>query len=420
MEIEIEISRKTLGLLYKIFILLFFFGFSFWIFYLNYQTVQNYPIVFGDEGYHMRIAKEMASRKEYLLYLDYYKPNPPAYGYLSLFHFLEAFGFLISEWFARLLLPLTVFLIAFSMFVIFWKLFDEKVALISAILFQTFQSTVIYSVTFYVDTLLTLFSFLAFGFLLLYLKEKKLHYFYLSSAFSSILLILKPMIPLVVFASTAFFVIYLVYLERNIRLLVFFLFPLLIFSSVILNNIFAYGKICVGYWILSDYLNKFLNGSCEIKNVEYKDQYSFSARTEQIGSEVDLFSFGLLNYFDFAYGYSMFIIFTLVFSVTYIAITRKIELLFPLLPAALLVIYSISIDYFVYNNFGIFSRTEDTARYLLFFNPFVAFYVSYSFVFLKDFLVSFRSKNQDKINLFFTVFFLISLFCLFKGCATFY
>jgi len=409
MEIEIEISKEILLILYKIFIILFFFGFSLWIFYLNYQTVQNYPIVFGDEGYHMRIAKEMVSRKEYLLYLDYYKPNPSAYGYLSLFHFLEAFGFLISEWFARLLLPLTVFLTVFSMFVIFWKLFDEKVALLSTILFQTFQSTVIYSVTFYVDSLLTLFSFLSFGFLLLYLKEKKLHYFYLSSAFSSILLILKPMIPLVILASIAIFAIYLVFSERKIKLLTFFLFPTLMFAVVILNNTLAYGKICVGYWVLSDYLNRFLNGSCELKNIEYRDQYSFSARTEQIGSETDIFSFGLLNYLDFAYGYSIFIVFSLIFSITYITITQKRELLFPFLSAALLMVYSISIDYFVYNNFGIFSRAEDTARYLLFFNPFVAFYVSYFFVFLKDFLSSFKLKNQEKLNLFFTVLFLISL-----------
>jgi len=411
MEIEIEISKETLMKIYKIFIILFFFGFSLWIFYLNYQTVQNYPIVFGDEGYHMRIAKEMFNRKEFLHYLDYYKPNPPAYGYLSMFHFLEAFGFLISELFTRLLLPLTVFLIAFSMFVIFWKLFDEKVALISAILFQTFQSTVIYSVTFFVDSLFVLFIFLAFAFAFLYsLKERNNEYIYLSSAFASLSLLTKSTLAIAIIPFSFALLFYILILEKKLKqILLSLIFPIVVFSSIVLSNVLTYDKICVDFWFISQFLNRFLNGSCEIKTFEYKDQYSFAARGEQIGSEVDVFSFGLLNYLDFAYGYSTFILILSVFSILYIILNRKFELVFPLIPLIILSIYSITFDYFNRNVLGIFYRAEDTARYLYFFNPFLAFYISYFFVFLKDFLLSFKLRNQEKINLFFTILFFISL-----------
>ncbi|MEM5830175.1 MAG: glycosyltransferase family 39 protein [Candidatus Aenigmatarchaeota archaeon] len=413
MEIEIKLDLETLTKFYKIFIILFFFGFSLWIFYLNYQTVQKYPIVFGDEGFHMRIAKELTNRKEYLYYLEYFKPNPTAYGYFSIFHFLEAFGFLVSEWFARLLLPLTVFLIAFSMFVIFWKVFDEKIALLSSILFQTFQSTVIYSVTFYVDSLLTLFTLLGFGFSLLYFKEKRIEYLILSSIFISLTLITKPTLPSAILASFYLFLIYkLVFVEKNYKHFIYSLiFPTIITLSAILANILIYNKVCISIFPLSEFLNNYLKGSCIIENINYKDKYSFSARTEQIGTEVDVFSMGLTNYLDFAYGYSSFIIFSVLISIVYFAIKKQIEILALLLPLIFLFLYSLTFDYYWYGNLGVFTRAEDTARYLYFSNPFIALYISSIFLILKEFLSVFeKNKHYQKLYIAYVLLFLISLF----------
>ncbi|MEM5828307.1 MAG: glycosyltransferase family 39 protein, partial [Candidatus Aenigmatarchaeota archaeon] len=413
MEIEIRLDVSTLRLVYKLFIILIFFGFSLFIFYLNYQTVQKYPIVFGDEGHHMRIAKEMANRKEYLYYLDYYKPNPPAYGYFSIFHFLEAFGFLISEWFAKFLLPLTIFLISFSMFTIFWKLFDEKIALLSSILFQTFQSTVIYSVTFYVDSLLTLFTFLGFGFLFIYNKEKRIEYLILSSIFASLTLIIKPSLPSVIFASFLILSFYLiVYKEKNYKHFFYLLiFPIIVVFSSIFSNTLIYNKMCIEIFPFSEVLNSYLKGDCSIKVVDYKDKYSFSARTEQVGSEVDVFSMGITNYIDFAYGYSYFVIFSLIVSFSYFLIKRNWEIILLLLPIFLLTIYSITYDYLKNKSLGVFLRAEDTARYLYFSNPFIAFYISSIFLILKDLLKFFeKNKHYQKLQMIYVLLFLISLF----------
>jgi len=419
MEIEIEISKETLTKLYKVFILLFFFGFSLWIFYLNYQTVQNYPIVFGDEGYHMRIAKEMFNRKEFLHYLDYYKPNPPAYGYLSIFHFLEAFGFLISEWFARLLLPLTVFLIAFSMFVIFWKLFDEKVALISAILFQTFQSTVIYSVTFYVDSLFVLFVFLGFGFLLLFSKERKIEYILLSSAFFSLQYITKTGIVILTYPCLLIFLFWY-FISRKIggKEILSLLFPIIfVITITTFQQLVLYNKICLPHQsvvsrLLNDVIFKNFNGSCEKVLIDYKDTLKFEGRTEQVGSEVDVFSFGLENYISFAYGNpAIFFILTFTVSMSYLYFYKRFELLILLFPIFQATIVWLLIFYPLTGDLGIFYRAEDTARSLYFFNPFLSLYIAFFIIFLQDFFKNLFKRNEKWGKyMFFILFFVLLIY----------
>ncbi|MBU5682231.1 MAG: glycosyltransferase family 39 protein [Candidatus Aenigmarchaeota archaeon] len=415
MEIEIKIDEKIIKNAYYTFIILFFLIFSFLIFYNNLSVVWNYPIVFGDEGYHMRISKEFALRKEYLHYLDFIQPNPSAYGYISIFHFLEAFGFLISESFAKFLLPLIIFVTSFSIFVIFWKIFDEKIALLSSILFQTFQSTIIYSVTFYVDSLFVLFIFLSFSFLFLFLKENKIEYYFLSSIFLGLSFIVKPTLPFAISFGIIFLVFYYYFLRKiNFKeLLMFFLFPIFTILSLIVFNILAYNKICVGFWIIAEFLNKYLDGSCEIKNIEYKDIYSFAGRTEQRGSELDVFSFGLKEYIDFAYGYSSFIILSSIIGIFILIYHKRYELLFPLIPFFLLTVVWLIIIYPFSNDLGVLYRAEDTARYLYFLNPFIALYSSLFLYSLKEILDLIKNaRNSSIVKVVFLLIFLISLFII--------
>lgn len=417
MEIELKINKESLKDLHNFLIIFVFVFFSLFIFFKNFFTVQNYPIIFGDEGYHMRIAKDFAKKREFFHYLDFFEPNKPSYSYLSIFHFLKASGFLISESFARSLLPLTIFLIAFSMFVVFWKIFDRLVALISSILFQLFQSTVIYSVTFYVDSLLVLFSFLSFGFIFLFEKYKEKRYILLSSIFLTLSLLTKHLIPIPISFSVLLLLFYY-YLSKKIDLrnfLMFLIFPLIAVVLVILLNVFIYRKICVSFWLLSDFLNNYLEGSCEIETIKYKNIYNFEGRTERVGSEVDLFSFGLVEYINFAYGPSTFIIFFFFIGVIYLLFFKKIDFLFPLISVILLTIGWLIIFYPLTNNLGVMYRVEDMARYLYFFNPFVAFYVSIFVYAFREFLDSILYKNkQIKKILYFFLILLALVFVIYK------
>ncbi|MEM5881862.1 MAG: hypothetical protein QXS69_00125 [Candidatus Aenigmatarchaeota archaeon] len=422
MEIEIKVDKETVKRMYKPFIVTIFLIFSLIIFYNNLRVVLNYPIVFGDEGFHMKIAKEMTLRKEFIHFYYFFGPNHQASGYLTTFHFIEAFGFLISEYFARFLLPFSIFLIAFSVFALFWKLFDEKIALLSAILVQVFQSTVIYSTTFYVDNLFLLYNFLAFSFLFIFAREKNLRYLLLSSVFFSLLFFSKPMLNVVAAFSIFFLVLYYLYLKviNYKQLVLYFVFPLMFFSSIILMNVSIYNKICYNYWYISEIINKILklSGECIIRTTDYVDKYSykdFSDVTERVGSEQTLFDFGLLNYISFAYGNSLFIVFTLFTSICYILFKmRRYDILFPSIPIISLTIVWLSTFYIFFGDLGIFGRTEDAARYTYIFNPFLALYISLFIYFIKDICNIFSRKIDFtllfNLSFFVLVFFVILIF----------
>ncbi len=370
----------------KIICLAIFIIISLYTFYQNFKVAFNYPIVFGDEGFHMTIARDLANYKELFAYQKSYidKVSKNGYTFTQYFHFFESFLFLFGENVAKIGLPITVFITALAIFIFASIFFDYKVALLSSILFQMFPSVVIYSTTFYADMHFTLFTILSFFFVLFYFKTNDLKYLITSSILIFLLLISKPLLPYLIVASILFIFIFQYFKTKNKNLIIHFIIFVsifsILFSSLLIRNLILFNSFCIETGIES--LDKiifslFKNPKCSEVLYEHKPKYEFAARTEKIGSEQDMFSFGFKNYADFAYGYSLILLFS-IFGLALQISNKQYEYFILFLPLFILIITQLIQNKLLTT--GIFYRVEDTARYTLQYSPFIAILFSYGIV----------------------------------------
>jgi len=127
-------------------------------------------------------------------------------------------------------------------------------------------------------------------------------------------------------------------------------------------------------------LSFFDNSGCNIRS-EYKNQYEFAGRTEEVGTEASFLKMGIMNYLDFAYGIIWFV--PLVFLCGLFTLTKNIKVEHILF--AILFISFIPVFYMIYAG-----RAEDFARYTIALLPPIALisgnYFKELYQFLKKYL----------------------------------
>jgi len=231
-EITIETKHLTIILLL---------AFSLLILALNAQLTFSTPINFGDEGFHSRLAQWIAENKEFPLYYSVIqgtKLETGGYNRPPLWNLLEAGFFLLlgfQEFFIRFLTPFIAFITGISVYLLVKRLFNQKVGLIAAILLVTLPSSVTYSVLFYTDILFTFYSALFFFTFLLYVKEERRKYLFLSTIFAALATLTKA--P--GYAYYLFFVLeflYEVYRTKSFATLKKYLIVLLILLLIVLKT----------------------------------------------------------------------------------------------------------------------------------------------------------------------------------------
>jgi len=350
----------------------------------------NSPIVFGDEGFHMRMAQWIAENMEYPKYFPFSGSELQKSGYYRgpIWEFLVAGLSIIFGQVDSVVKVLTPFiasvLTGLITFLILKRLYDKKIGFLTSILTVTIPSVVTYSILFY-DISLYLFYFSAFVLaMVLALEEDRKKYYFLAGLFGGLAFTTKALgvvIPPIVF----FVFIYQILKEKKLidiwKKYIPFLVPaLLIMCSFMLRNLVAYGTLCNLPIVPS-----IIKGECWVDN--YKPKYVFQQRTEQTGTEVDVFKIGIANYLNFAYGNIWLVPFGFFVGMLFVIkdLNRKNIVI---LIALLFLVYTI-----ISPEFG--SRAEDTARYTLGFVPFVSLIASIFFVKFYEFL----EKNYRYLGL---------------------
>lgn len=388
-EITIEIGKP------EVWIVLAFLAF---VLFLELQVTFNSPIAFGDEAYHTRMAQYIAEEKEYPVWTPFEGSKleregfsrPPLWNILEgSFYFLFGFNDVIvkflTPFIASLLLGLAVFLLA-------KRIYGGEVALMSAVIAVTIPSLVTYSVLFY-DAALLVFYFALFIFtLVLAVKNNEKKYWIVSAVFAALAFLSKGS-GIAIFPFLILVFVYLGMKEKNfIKIFKNFL-PFVCVLLLLLTPFFVRNYV---YYKTPDCRLSFFDLSgCKID--KYQGKLEFSGRTEQTGTEQSIFTIGLINYLQFAYGNLWFITFSFLAGlVIFFARKETSDVLILLMLAMVVIIVSQS-----------YTRVEDTARASLAWVPFIAL-VSASFY--KE-AYYFIKKYQKYLAV--LVFFFVIIYALF-------
>ncbi|MBI2547530.1 MAG: glycosyltransferase family 39 protein [Candidatus Aenigmarchaeota archaeon] len=298
MEENNVIKRNRTALVVVSLVLLFAF-----VLYLK-TTLPN-PITFGDEGYHTELSKWMAEHQEYPVWIPFEssKLMYSDFGRPPLFNILQAgifsiFGF--SELIVKVLTPFIAVLTGLGVFLLVKRLYGKEIGLLSSILLITLPSFVTYSVLFYTETLFTFYTTLFILSLLISINEDSKKYWMLSALFGGLAFLTKNN-GVVFLLFLPLIAIYLLIKEKNkpqIQLFrnyfIFAVIFLLVISPFILRNYYYYqAPMCYPLPLLD-------TSKCNVSN--FVPKYSFDTRTIQGGTENSVFTLGLTNYINFAYG----------------------------------------------------------------------------------------------------------------------
>jgi 4-amino-4-deoxy-L-arabinose transferase-like glycosyltransferase len=374
-EVTLEIKRPEL-LALSIFLIV--------VFYLEFQLTLNSPIVFGDEGYHTRMAQYMAQNVDYPRWLPFEGTTlmregfwrPPAWNLLEgSFYYL--FGF--NETIVKFLTPfIATILTGFLVFVLVKKIYNGNMGMLAAIMTVTIPSVVTYAVLFYTDTMFT-FYFVAFVLTLILASEtgsKK--YSFLSGVFAAIAFMTKSPGFLVYPIVVLLFLYEWIKEKKPLSTLVKLYLPVIIIGALIIipfglrgialyKNPFCYLPLPI-----------FKADNCHIDN--FKETLKFQGRTEQTGSEMGLLQAGLQTYFEFAYG-SVWFVGLGFFAGLLLSIyqRKKADLILIIVMLTSLLIFYQSLD-----------RIEDTARYVLGWAPIIAILAGRYFSDIFDFIKKYQ------------------------------
>jgi len=348
---EITIEIKTPELLLLIPILIIFMSFELIV-------TLNSPIAFGDEAFHVRKSQYIAENKDYPVWNPFIGHNDEKIGFSGAlyWHLLQAGFYLIfgfHEFIVKFITPfISTFLLGLIIFLLGKKIYNREIGFIASIIAVTIPSLVTYSVLFYVDAIFLLYLTLFLFTLILSIKSNQKKYIILSAIFGTLSLLTK-MPGFVIFPALLFSFLYEFFIQKNF-------FPLLKkYSIFIFIFILMFGPLSIREMV---YFNTpycslpiFDSSGCA-KSSSYENQYQFSGITEQVGTEVDIFRMGLMNYLNFAYGIIWFVplFFFCGLSIFFKRLEKSDILILLSFIAFLPVIY-----------LSIFGRAENTARYLL-------------------------------------------------------
>jgi len=364
-EKEITIEIKNPEILALVIILLVFF-----VSELN--VTFNNPIVFGDEGFHARIAQLISKNVEYYVWspVHYTKLTKEGFSRPPLLNILIASFLLLfggSEALINFLIPFMAFLTGSSAFFLGKELYNKETGFITAIIAGSIPAFVTYSVLIYTDILVTLFITLFFLFFVLGIKREKTVYFIISGVFGAFTFLTKTSgIAVYMFFFLAF--LYQIILKRKYNLIkkyfILFIVMTIILTPYFLRNLYYYKTPICDF----PYAGKFFDISgCSVR--EYEEEYKYEEEPQQVGTEQSVYRLGITNYLNFAYGGLDVLgirfpwVILGVFSGLFILLSKKrMDDVFVLL------MLSIFLLIFYYAP----GRAEDVARYTLAWTPFIA------------------------------------------------
>lgn len=396
-EIAIEIKKPEVIILLLILSL---------IFVLELRVTLNNPIVFGDEGFHASMAEYIAQEKDYPVWdplsgNKLIKDNfarPPLWNIL-IASFLYSFGF--NEFFIRFLPPFVTFLTGIAVFFLGKELYNEKIGFIASVITVTIPSFVTYSVLIYTDVLVTFFTTMFFLLFIRYEKKGNFVYLILTGIFGALAYLSKTS-GYIVYIFVIFVFIYEIIQKRKIyepfkKYFILFLILILIPSTFFIRN-FVYYKTpsCENLPFIGKIFD--MNG-CSVDN--FKGKYEFAGRTEQTGTEQNIFTMGIINYLTFAYGNVWFVVLAAFSGLCIISLERNKNDIFILL---MLLIFLLVFQYFT-------SRAEDSARYSLAWAPYITLLAG---IWFSD-VYNFIKKYQRYVALIVFIFVIVFSYLNFKN-----
>jgi len=351
-----------------------------------YTTLLS-PISFGDEGYHTRMAQYIMQNTEYPVW-TYFEGTkfemegfyrPPLYNILQA-GFLFLLGF--NEIWVKLLVPLISFVLGIAVYILVKKIYNKRIALLTAIISTTLPSFVTYSVLFYADILATFYVILFFLLFILARRDENKKYMLLAGIFGALAFLTK-ITALAIYPFIAVVLLFDFINRKNIKEIFYKYIPLiipliLIPSTLFLRNIYYYhNPTCYALPIL----NLIDRSGCWIK--EFKAEYNFTARVAQVGTEQNIFSMGIINYLEFAYGPIWFIILTFICGMLLLFVKNDPNrlLIWTYLATIILILIPATV------------RAEDTARWTLEWLPVIvlvsSIYLDEVYLFIRKYVKTF-------------------------------
>ena len=340
-------------------------GFLLVVFYFEVNVTLNGPIAFGDEGFWTYTAKWVASNVEYPIYNPLSGSLIKNEGFTQppMFTFLEASLFYLlgfSEAVVKILLPLLSFFLGLASFLLFKRIFNHEIGFIAAVIIATIPAIVTYSVLFYVDIFMLYWVTFSVGFFLLAIKEENKKYFLFSAVFTSFaILTKKPAVILIGFYGLYF--LYEIMQKKNFTNILRKYLPYGIIVALLLTPFairsYAYYKtpLCGLPYVFS-------SENC-VKQIQYTNKQDFVQRMADVGIDINVYQFGVMNYFQFAFGFLWFVPLVFVIGIIFLLVQReKVDV-------AILIFLAVSLAAFTYLYTG---RTEDASRYALFAVPIIA------------------------------------------------
>lgn len=360
------------------------------IFVLELQVTFGTPISFGDEAFHTRMAQWMAQNVEYPVWMPLSQSpagkesfsRPPFWNLLEAGFFL-IFGF--SELIVKFLTPFIAMLIGITIYSFCKKFYNWQVGFIAAVIAVTVPSFVTYSVLFYTDALVTFFIMMFMYMLALSVSTKKRLYMAAAGTFGALALMTK-ITGGVVYIVVAIVLLYYLIKERKplslIRGYAPMLLMLILISGALFVRTYAYHgtPLCYGVPYFGDMFKWILDPSkCYVSN--FQPQYKYEGRTEEVGTEMDVFRMGFVNYLEFAYGNIWFVM--LAFSAGLFLIFSKTDKVGKIM----LLMLALYIPLFLVST----RRAEDTSRYALILLPVISIIAGKYFDSVYEFI-----KNYQK------------------------
>ena len=366
MEYELNIDNKKM----VSFVLIGLFALiSLW---MNLNTTFGSNIIFGDEGYHAHLAGWIAENDEIPVYTPLYGTEVyqdywgrPPFPHLMFAGIFNIFGF--SEFWINLMLPVMLVMIGLVAY-LFAREYSEYAGLAAFFIVVMTPSLITYAVTFYSEMPFVLFFSLA-----VYILYKALQgessLAPLAGVFGGAAVLCKATgIAIFPVFLLAFVWFYMKNKDKNIIKTFVIAFTVLILMSA---PYFARNMAFTGNLLSTS----MLSGE-SVEPVE-----SFDGRTDESGTELDILSYGILNYMAFSYGLPVGML--LLLGVIYASLKRDRFSIFMLL-WVLIMLGGIFVKG------GMVGRVEDTSRYLL---PIVIPLAVMSSVFISDALNGLNKKK---------------------------
>ena len=388
-EITLEFKKPEIAILLAVLVLFFC---------VELQVTLNSRVSFGDEGYHLRVAQEIAKYVDYPAWLRFRHTEvsdrpfnrPPIWNML-----LASFFFLgFNEVVPKILAPFAAsILTGIAVYVLVKKLYNKVSGLFAAIIMAAVPSIVTYAVLLYTDTLFVFyFTLSTLAFILANVENRK-KYWILAAVFGALSVLTKtPGYLIVVFAGLAF--LYWVFLIKVKKYQggsltgVFKKYALfaLLFSIIVVpffvRNYVYYGVIdCNAPVPMAD------KSGCEIE--KYKSNLADTRTAASGGTEESPLKMGLTNYINFSYGELWFVPLSFLCGAYILAKRRNLRNALVLLS---IVGYLIVMTDSLVNPS---SRSEDISRFTLGWVPIIAMI---SGVFFEG-VYRFVSENQKYLSL---------------------